>query len=332
MIKTKNEMINVSRLYCGIENPSDKYHFGSQGPVVVYNCTKKCSLNCLHCYSRNSLNGKELDTKEAKDLLKQLAEINCAAVLFSGGEPLEREDLFELLDYSNVLGLRTVLSTNGNLIDAVTAKKLFDSGVSYAGVSIDGTEKTHDEFRGRAGSFKAAVNGIKACKEAGLKSGIRFTITKRNYNQINEIFFLASDLSVARICFYHLIAVGQAAKNDLKCSEGQLTQAFNEILDCARQYTSKGVCEVFTVGNCEDGEFILNRLKEEKSPLYEKSFRLLEKFGGNKIGRKIFAVDAFGNVHPSQFRQDCLLGNVKEKSIKEIVSEIQCTQTDRFSG
>lgn len=322
MIKTKNKMINVSRLYCGIENASDRYHFGSQGPVVVYNCTRKCGQNCVHCYSRTGADGKELDTAEAKNLLRQLAEINCAAVLFSGGEPLEREDLFELLDYSKMLGLRAVLSTNGNLINADIAKKLVGSGVSYAGVSIDGTEKTHEEFRGRAGSFKAAINGIKACKEAGLKSGIRFTITNRNYNQINEIFSLASDLSVARICFYHLITVGQAAKNDLKCGAEQLNQALDDILDCARQYASKGVCEVFTVGNCDDGEFILNRLKKEKSALYEKSFSLLEKFGGNKIGKKIFAVDASGNVHPSQFRQDCMLGNVKEKNMKEILDSL----------
>jgi len=324
-------VINISRLYCGIENSSDRFHFGSMGgPVVVYNCTKKCSLNCLHCYSKNSLNGKELDTKEAKELLKQLAEINCAAVLFSGGEPLERDDLFELLDFSRRLGLRTVLSTNGSLIDAATAKKLVDTGVSYAGVSIDGTEKTHDEFRGVAGGFKAAINGIKACKKAKLKTGIRFTITNRNYNQINEIFSLASDLSVSRICFYHLVAVGQAAKNNLKCSEGQLRQALDGILDCAKQYASKGVCEVFTVGNCGDGEFILNRLKEEKSSFYEKSFRLLEQFGGNKIGKRIFAVDAFGNVHPDQFRQDCLLGNLKENSMSEILET--CENSNEFAN
>jgi radical SAM protein with 4Fe4S-binding SPASM domain len=316
-------MINVSRLYCGIENSSDgiRYHSDSEsGPIFVYNCTDKCNQNCLHCYSKTGLTGKELDTSQAKELLKQLVCIKCPVVLFSGGEPLERRDIFELLDFSHRLGLRTVVSTNGCLIDSQIAKKLIHTGVSYVGISIDGAEETHDKFRGVKGSFTAAVNAVNFCKDANLKVGLRFTITNMNFNQIKDIFTLAAKLNVQRICFYHLIAAGQAAKNNLKCTDEQIRQALNDICDCAKKYSAKGITEVLTVGNHADGPFILNRLKQENSLLYQKSLNLLQKFGGNKIGVKLFAIDPAGSVHPDQFWQNYSLGNITEQNLGSILN------------
>ena len=315
-------MINVSKLYCGIENSSDsiRYHSDSgKGPIIVYNCTNKCSQNCLHCYSKTDfIGGKELDTSQAKGLLNRLAEAKCPVVLFSGGEPLERTDIFELLDFSYSLGLRTVLSTNGNLIDSKIAKKIADAGVKYVGISVDGLGKTHDNFRGVKGSFKAAVNAVKFCKYVNLKTGLRFTITNRNFNQIKDIFSLAAQLNIQRICFYHLTSAGQAVKNNLKCTNQQIRHALSNICDFAQDYTTKGVREVLTVGNHADGPFILNRLKQKNSPLYEKSLELLERFGGNKIGTKIFAIDPAGNIHPDQFWQNFSLGNVTGKNLEDI--------------
>lgn len=316
-------MINVSRLYCGVENPSDSIRYHSDnglGPVIVYNCTNKCNQNCLHCYSKGtSSSGNELDTMQAKELLKQLVDIKCSAVLFSGGEPLERNDIFELLDFSHKIGLRTILSTNGFRINSEIAKNLAGIGVSYVGISIDGNQKTHDNFRRTKGSFTTAVNAVKFCKDANLKVGLRFTITNLNFNQTQNIFALTAQLGIKRICFYHLISAGQAAKNNLKCSTEQIGQALNDICNCAKSYASGGITEVLTVGNHADGAFILNRLKKENSPLYEKSLNLLQRFGGNKIGTKLFAIDAAGNVHPDQFWQNYPLGNITEKSLKSIL-------------
>jgi radical SAM protein with 4Fe4S-binding SPASM domain len=275
----------------------------------------------LHCYSKNGESSGELNTADAKHLLTQLAEVKCPVVLFSGGEPLERMDLFELLDFSHRLGLRTVLSTNGNLIDSRIAKKLSDTGVSYVGVSIDGDFKTHNDFRRTPHGFEKAIVAIKFCQAANLKTGIRFTITNRNFNQIKYIFSLAAKLNVARICFYHLISAGRAAENDLKCTYSQTIQALNDILDCAQDYARKGVTEVLTVGNHADGPFILNRLKQENSSQYEKALDLLAKFGGNKIGTKILAIDPAGTVHPDQFWQNFSLGNITQIKLEEILKK-----------
>jgi radical SAM protein with 4Fe4S-binding SPASM domain len=315
-------MINVSRLYCGIENSSDRFRYHSDeviGPVVVYNCTNKCSQNCLHCYSRAGASAGELDTKQAKEFLHQLADIKAAVVLFSGGEPIERTDLLELIEYSRGLGLRCVISSNGNLITTEKAKQLFSAGVSYVGISIDGNRQTHDSFRGIAGSFDKAMNGIKACKDSGLKVGLRFTITNRNCDQVSEIFSLAAENKISRICFYHLISAGRATDNNLKCSNEQVRSALDSILENAVIFAARNVTEVLTVGNHADSGYILGRLKRERPALFEKNYELMRKFGGNKIGTKIFAVDACGNVHPDQFWRNLSMGNVLEQNLREIL-------------
>src|SRR4030042_1885156 len=145
-------------------------HYGSTGPIVVYNCTPRCNLRCIHCYSNSNAArcDAELDTKQAKKLLADVLEVNATVVLFSGGEPLLRGDLFELMAEAKRLKLRMVLSTNGTLIDETTAAKLKDVNLAYAGISLDGAEPFHDNFRQSKGAFKATLKGIENCQKAGL--------------------------------------------------------------------------------------------------------------------------------------------------------------------
>ena len=148
-------MIGISKLYCGTVEPSDVLRYKAQSkdlpshllqfsedkkPVVVWNSTRKCNLGCVHCYS-NSANRDyegELTTGRAEVLLEDLAEFGVPVILFSGGEPLLRHDLFELAGRATGLGMRAVISTNGTLIDLETAERLRDIGLSYVGVSLDG--------------------------------------------------------------------------------------------------------------------------------------------------------------------------------------------------
>jgi radical SAM protein with 4Fe4S-binding SPASM domain len=327
-------MINVSKLYCGKRGQSDALRYSaadSSGPVVVYNCTSKCNLKCLHCYSFSQTDRctDELDTAQAKNLLSQLAEANCPVVLFSGGEPLLREDLFELLTEANRLTLRTVISTNGTLIDSAAADKLAQAGVSYAGISIDGDEKFHDKFRASTGSFKKALMGIENCQKAGLKTGLRFTITKSNAGQIPFVFELAASTNIRRICFYHLIKAGRAKElNSQTLTPQQTREAVDIIMEKTREFVQEDlVDEVFTVGNHADGPFILLKLKEEMKKKFspqaclvgiEECQKLLTLHGGNKTGEKIICVGCDGSVHPDQFWQNYSLGNTKNKTFKTI--------------
>ncbi len=327
-------MINLSKLYCGAGGESDALRYSaanSFGPVVVYNCTLKCNLKCLHCYGFSQTNrcADELNTAQAKKLLSQLIEVNCPAVLFSGGEPLLRGDLFELLAEANRLGLRTVISTNGTLVDLTMAGKLSEGGVHYVGISIDGEESFHDKFRASKGSFKAAVTGIKNCQKAGIKTGLRFTITKANAEQIPFVFELAASIGSRRICFYHLIRTGRAKeltvnKNNLNAARYMLNavetrQAVDAIIEKTKEFTQKKcVDEVLTVGNHADGPFLLLKMLRENNGNCKTARKLLLANGGNKTGEKIGCVSCDGSVHPDQFWHNYSLGNIRDKTFKTI--------------
>lgn len=332
-------MINISKLYCGLAGQSDDLRYGqgnSCGPVIAYNCTKRCNLQCVHCYASSGAarSSDELTTPQAKQLLSQLAEVNCPVVLFSGGEPLLRDDLFELLADAGRLKLRTVISSNGTLIDLEAARKLSDAGVSYVGISIDGDEEFHDTFRQTEGSFKAALSGIENCKKAGLKTGLRFTITKQNAAQIPAVFDIAASNGIRRICFYHLISVGRAkeivdsnqpvASSELisirfTLNATETREAINTIIAQTDQFARKSLIdEVLTVGNHADGPFLLVKMQGEKNANLNKAKELLLANGGNRIGEKIGCVSWDGSVYPDQFWRNYSLGNIKDKTFKQI--------------
>ena len=318
-------MINVSKLYCGLAGESDHLRYGpggKLGPIVVYNCTRRCNLRCLHCYSDSEARtcGDELSTEQARRMLGQLAQVDCPVVLFSGGEPLLRADLFELLEEARRLGLRTVVSTNGTLIDEATARRLAEVGVSYVGISIDGPAGFHDEFRQQAGGFAAAMTGIKNCNKAGVRTGIRFTITGNNSRYVSEVFDIAAKAGVRRICFYHLICAGRAEAMDVeRPSREQTREALDVIIDRTREAVQKGlVDEVLTVDNHADGPYLLMRMQRENSPLYEKARELLLRRGGNKVGEKIACVGWDGQVYADQFWRNYSLGNIKNEGFGDV--------------
>jgi len=262
----------------------------------------------------------ELTTAQAKRMLGQLSQVRCPVVLFSGGEPMLRGDLFELLAEAQQLGLRTVISTNGTLIDISAAKKLAEAGVSYIGVSIDGGEEFHDKFRQAKGCFKAALAGIESCKQAGIKTGLRFTIIKANVGQIPAVFDLAASVGVRRICFYHLIRAGRAKTLENQAPNAEQTRrVVDVIMERTQDFVAKAlVDEVLTVDNHADGPYLLITMKRQNDPRYEGAKNLLLTNGGNKVGEKIVCVGWDGNVYPDQFWRNYSLGNVNRSALKAI--------------
>jgi MoaA/NifB/PqqE/SkfB family radical SAM enzyme len=177
-------MIDISRLYCGSVSPSNRLRYGhglrspaAVRPVVVWNCTRGCNLRCGHCYAHagSEPSEHELDTGEAEAFLDDLAAFGCPVVLFSGGEPLVRPDLPRLVAHATARGIRAALSTNGTLLDAGMARRLKGAGLSYAGISIDGTEDAHNRLRRDAAAYRKTLAGLGAAVEAGLRVGLRYT-------------------------------------------------------------------------------------------------------------------------------------------------------------
>jgi Fe-coproporphyrin III synthase len=318
-------MINISKLYCNLAGESDdlRYHKPKTfGPIAVYNCTARCNLQCLHCYSSSDPTcvRDQLTTEQAKQFLSQLPAANVPVVLFSGGEPLLREDLLELMAEARRLKLRTVISTNGTLITPEVAQQLAELELSYAGISLDGQEPFHDEFRQVIGSFRKAIRGMENCRAAGLRTGLRFTITKLNASQVPAIFDIAVETGIRRICFYHLVSSGRATDlGEQAPSPEQTRMTVATIVDKTHELVQKGlVDEVLTVGNHADGPYLLARMQREGHRGFEEARRLLLSNGGNRVGEKISCVSWDGTVYADQFWRNYPLGNITERPFAQI--------------
>jgi len=168
-------------------------------PLFVYwELTYKCNLNCKHCYAKDrKLKTKELTTQECFRIIDELAELKIFEITFSGGEPLIRKDLLDLIRYANKKGIAVLLTTNGTLINQNTAKRLRLAGLQAAQVSLDGsTAKTHDDFRGCNGSFLKTIKGIKNLVRNKIPVIIATMPTKFNLPEISKILKLAKKLKV----------------------------------------------------------------------------------------------------------------------------------------
>ncbi len=330
-------MIGVSKLLCSLVSPHDVLRYGRNSrtlpsnmlqfsadkkPIVVWNMTRACNLACAHCYAcaKCEPDPDELSSAEAKKFIDDIAEFGAPTLLFSGGEPLLRSDLFELGDYARSRGLRTVISTNGTLINEETAAKIKAAGFSYVGISLDGLKEVNDRFRGVKGAFEAALSGIINCKRAGIKVGLRFTINKSNYLQIPGIFDIMLEYQIPRICFYHLVYSGRGGgllEETLPLKESRETVGliFNKT---AEIFKTGHEIEVLTVDNHCDGVFLYLKLLEENPERAAEVLTLLEYNAGNNSGIAIACVDQSGGVHPDQFWRHYTFDNIRNRPFSKI--------------
>ncbi|MFN3535749.1 MAG: radical SAM protein, partial [Desulfatiglandales bacterium] len=295
-------------------------------PVVVWNVTKGCNLSCIHCYAQAQRyrNEDELSLKEGLSLIEDLASFGVPVVLFSGGEPLMRPEIYTWILAVTRSGMRAVLSTNGTLIDKETASKLRDLGLSYVGVSLDGLEDVNDRFRGKKGAFKEALKGIEECRKAGIKVGLRFTVNKMNYGQVSHIFDLIEAEDIPRVCFYHLVYAGRGSRlMDQDLTKSQTRSVVDLIMDRTRELFEKGMPkEVLTVDNHADGPYVYLRMKREGNPRAEEVLELLKMNEGNNSGKGIGCISWDGNVHADQFWRHYSFGNVRERPFSEIWTDL----------
>ena len=293
------------------------------GPVVVWNSTRTCNLKCRHCYMSSDAKKyqNELTTAEAKQFIDDLADFNVPVLLFSGGEPLIRPDFFELADYAAKKGVRPTLSTNGTLITPEVARKIKDIGVGYVGISLDGLREVNDKFRGKAGAFEAAMNGIKNCVAVDQRVGLRFTINHHNIQELENIFDFIEEENINRVCFYHLVYPGrgnQMMDEDVTAEESR--RAMDIIIRRTRDFEERGLKkEILTVDNHCDGVYMyLKALQEGKDELAQQIKKYISMNGGNRSGMAFAEVDPLGYVHPDQFTQHHTFGNVRERKFGDI--------------
>jgi len=330
-------MIGISKLYCGTVEPSDTLRYSRQSgtlpshllqfsidkkPVVVWNMTQRCNLKCVHCYARSEdiSYDNELTHDQAIAMMDDLADFGVPVLLFSGGEPLVHPRLGEYAQYAVSKGMRAVISTNGTLITREKARTLKEIGLSYVGISLDGLASTHDRFRGVPGSFDRAMAAIDHCQAAGIKVGLRFTINKRNVQDIPGIFDLLEEKNIPRACFYHLVYSGRGseiAKEDLNHEETR--QVLDLIMARTKDLHDRNKPkEILTVDNHADGPYLYQRLLNEDPDRAAEVLELLEMNEGNNSGRGIGCISWDGEVYPDQFWREKSLGNIKDRPFSQI--------------
>lgn len=179
--------------------------------IISWNTTQACNIKCLHCYrDAGTRRSDELTTVEGKALLTEIARAGFKIMIFSGGEPLLRTDIFELIAYARQLGLRPVLGTNGMLLTADVVARLQASGLARAGISLDSQDPTlHDRFRGRPGAWQETMRGVAACRAAGLPFQIHTTVLDWNAEEITAITDLAVELGAAAHHIFFLVPAGR---------------------------------------------------------------------------------------------------------------------------
>jgi len=334
-------MIGVSKLYCGAVEPGDvlryRRHSGElpshllqfssdKKPVVVWNVTRRCNLKCVHCYAHADAAAApdELTRAEGLALLDDLKTFGVPVVLFSGGEPLMRPDLLDLVSHTAAAGMRAVISTNGTLISPEVALRLKDLGLSYVGISLDGLEPTHDRFRGKKGAFAAAMAGVRRCQEVGLKVGLRFTLNRANFQEVPAIFDLVEQYNIPRICFYHLVYTGRGrALLDQALSHAETRRTVDLICERTQRLFEHGrPVEVLTVDNHADGPYIYLKLLNENHERAKEVLELLQMNEGNNSGRGIGCVSWDGEVHADQFWRHLSFGNIRERPFSEIWTDL----------
>lgn len=329
-------MIGISKLYMSQAEASDPLRYGrlshqlpshllqfsrDKKPIVVWNITQRCNLKCRHCYAAGcAKREEELSHEEALRAIDGFAAFGCPVLLFSGGEPFVREDVLELAAYAKSKGMRVVFSTNGTLITPEIAARIATLGVSYVGISIDGTPSTHDTFRGVPGAYERSLAAIRSCREAGIKVGLRVTLTRANVKEIPAIFQLMREENIPRICLYHLVYTGRGANlrtEDL--SHEETRAAVDTIINETKASFEAGhPLEVLTVDNHCDAPYLWMRMVNENHPKADDVLRLLYMNGGNSSGHGLSCVSWDGTVYPDQFWRDKPVGNIREKPFGEI--------------
>jgi heme b synthase len=180
--------------------------------LVFWETTAGCNLECRHCRRlevSHELAKNDLNTEESKKLIDQIAETGQPVLVFSGGEPLIRPDIFELAGYAKEKNLLTALATNGTMIDMAMAQKIAFAEFDRVSASLDGADaQTHDQMRGLPGSFDSTMRGLKLLHTAEVSTQLNCTIARHNKDQIEKMIQLGEQLGVSAVHYFLLVPVG----------------------------------------------------------------------------------------------------------------------------
>jgi Fe-coproporphyrin III synthase len=299
-----------------LENKKERLLNGS---IMIWNFTNRCNLFCHHCYSKADPNNEDsLTFEQIEQTIPSMLKAGVKFVIFSGGEPLIRKDIFDIADAMKKAGIMTYLSSNGMYITEKNAKRIVDT-FNYIGISIDGTEDIHNCFRGDKNSYSKAIEGIKHIQKAGGNAGIRFTLTKETKDSFYDMFDLVEELCVNKLYISHLVYSGRGLDNlKIDISKEERRKYVEYIIDKAFEYYNQGKDIDLVTGNMEmDSIMLLKKFEKEYPDFVESLTSKLKTWGGNSAGNRLGNMDWEGNVKPDPFFPE-YIGNYLETSFEDV--------------
>ncbi len=289
------------------------------GSIIIWNFTNRCNLACHHCYSYADPNSEDfLTTETILGTIPELKRAGVRFVIFSGGEPLIRRDIFDIADAMRSEGIMTYLSTNGLYVSEKNVDRIIET-FNYIGISIDGIEEVHDRFRGMNGAYRKSLDAISLIQKHGGNAGIRFTITNETKESFYPIFELAESIGVDKIYISHLVYSGRGLENlKIDISKEERREYVEFMIDKAFEYQKEGRGIDIVTGNMEmDAVLFLKKFAQRYPHLKDEMAKRLLKWGGNSAGVKLGNIDWLGRVKPDPFFP-FVIGNITERPFSEI--------------
>lgn len=243
--------------------PSGKLDFNQRPYIVIWEATQACDLACVHCRAcaKPSRNPFELSTAEAKGLIDQIAEMKVPVFVLTGGDPLKRPDIYELVEYANGRGVHTSMTPSATpLLTKEAIAMLRERGLARLAVSLDGsTAEIHDAFRRVPGSYQWTLNAIRWARELGLPVQINTTITRRNLGDLDSMVRLLPTLDLVLWSVFFLVPTGRGQTQDLVSAE-KFEMVFEKLYETANHVRF----EIKTTEAQHYRRFLLQRRAQER--------------------------------------------------------------------
>ncbi len=289
--------------------------------VMAVEVTRRCNLACVHCRATSSESAPEgeLSLSEYKALFDNVASFASPIVILTGGEPLLREDLFDLASYVTQLGLRVAVSTNGTLLNDGTITRLKAAGVKTCSISIDGSNAdVHDDFRQQEGAFAKSLEGIRMLMDAGLKVQINTSLTRRNMDDLSDIYKLVKTINPNAWHVFMLVPTGRAEETG---KEELITSAeYETILNYIYEKNRDDEMEIKPTCAPQYYRILRQRAKEEGIPVDVEHFGLNARTRGCLAGMGFVFVSYLGEVFPCGYYPK-QAGDVRKQPFEQIWRE-----------
>jgi radical SAM protein len=294
--------------------------------LAIWEVTQACDLACVHCRASAQplRHPMELTTEEGKDLIDQIAAMQVPVFVLTGGDPIKRPDLFELIAHARSAGVRVSLTPSATpLLTREIIFQLKEAGLARLAVSMDGASAaTHDAFRGMSGSFERTLSAIRWANEAGLPVQINTTFSRRNLAEMDAIARLVESLRITLWSVFFLVPTGRGKLDDLLSAE-----AFEQVFARIYRLSKTASFDIKTTEAQHYRRFVLQqRVAERKAgvdagPAPEKMADTIGRAPrGLNDGKGFVFIAHTGEVYPSGFLP-LTAGNVRQRPLSEIYRE-----------